>query len=365
MGLLATTKPEAYLLACLQCLADGNGNPSAPNKIQENTAFLDTVLSERNARHWRDFQCSFPGKSRPGAGAFPKVYATYEKPECGEECADLSTFGPCTDNTTTTEEYNNYLELEVNDSCGLEWRVTKEEFRQTCEGRDARIAETLRRKANAIKRNLNAKGLAAFLENAGNYPSGDSSLTDTATVTVISNAGNIIPAGFAKIKANYRKNKYKGDLITIGGDTLATYYDVKAYQGGGQNATGNVDPLPSSKFVFDDNLDSIIQDVTGDSTSSYGITMPEGAFGVYTWNEYTGDFQENFETHLETTIDIDGLTYDYYVKYSPCGKFWDIGLKLHFCWLCIPDDQYCNGEGFKWLWKFDCGEFECDSLKIC
>lgn len=153
--------------------------------------------------------------------------------------------------------------------------------------------------------------------------------------------------------------------MRFGGTTLSTYFDVRGYQGAGQNGTGTVDPFSTGTFTYDSSVDRCVQDITGDTTSSYGLVFPEGAFGIYTWNANTGYREESFEDFMKTTLTIDGITYDYFTMYDKkCGE-WMMGIGLHFCFLCWDESDYCNNEGFKWIFKFACGEFECDALNIC
>lgn len=365
MALIAATPPLAFLRACLQSLKNMDAHPLAPINIpNSSTAFLDVVMSTANMRHWRNMEVTFPGKGKIGEGNFPKVYVEFTKPNCDTPCADISAFGACgTGGSALSVEKIDYLELQIDDSCGEEWSMTKAQFVELCgDGSQAALAEELRRNAATIKRNIATKGIEAFLAAAGPYPDGVESATSPKTVTVVNENGNIVPAGFAKIKGTYRKNKYGGKVLTVGSDMLATYFDVQALQGGGQNATGKVDPLPARDFTYDEGVDTVVQAALT-TTDSYGFTFPEGAFGIVFWNEYTGINQESHENHLETTLSIDGIKYDFYITYSICDKEWKTGIKTHFTWLDIPSNLYCNGESYKWLWKFDCGVFDCDAIR--
>lgn len=368
MALENISKPLAFLNACLQCNVNLDDHPIAPNKIVPNTTFLDMIMDDSNMRHWRldTAACTFPGKGKIGEGNYPQVYIEYEPPICDAEC-DTTAIDLCNGPMAAADTTDpvRYKKLSVNDYCGVTWRLNKSEFNEFCYGPQERVRTEMRRRSTQLKRQINKKALENYILGADNYPNGTSSLTGTQTVTVINNQGNIVPAGFAAINAAYRKNYYEGATKMIGGTTLGTYFDVQGLQGGGQNLTGNTSPFVNRQFAYDSLLDAAVQDATGDTTASYGLVFPEGAFGIYTWNANTGYREESFEDFMKTTITIDGITYDYFVMYDKkCGE-WTIGLGLHFCFLCWDEEDYCNNEGFKWLFKFACGDFECDALSIC
>ena len=69
-----TKRPVEFLLSCMQCLTPLDGHPLAPININENTALLDCITSPQNMASWANMKCTFNGKGRLGAGAFPKLY---------------------------------------------------------------------------------------------------------------------------------------------------------------------------------------------------------------------------------------------------------------------------------------------------
>lgn len=368
MAFVSVSKPEAFLNACLQCNVNLEDHPIAPSKMRPDTSFLNKVMSQENMRHWdiEGSQCTFPGKGKIGEGNFPKVYVEYDAPNCDEDC-DTAALDVCNSTPTApdSQDYKRYKELQVNEYCGKSKRMTMDQLNNFCEAPADRQREELRRMAESVKRGINKQLLTNYVNGADPYPNGDSSITNTATVTVINTEGNIVPAGYAAITSAYRKNHYSGPLCNIGGTTLASYFDVRAYQGAGMNGTGTVDPFSNVQFSYDSYLDQQVQAVTGDTTASYGIVFPEGAFGMYTWNQFTGYREESFEDLLRTTLEIDGMTYDFFLMYDKKCSEWIWSIGLHWCTLCWDEADYCDSLGYKWLFKYQCGAFECDSLNIC
>jgi hypothetical protein len=215
-----------------------------------------------------------------------------------------------------------------------------------------------------MRREINVDMINEMYTTASAYPSGDASTGGTtASVMVTTADGNILPAGYAKMRGTYRAAQYYGDIMTVGGESLATYFDLKRFQGASQNynqAAGSplVDPMMESNFAYDIAFDQIVQGLQGD-TDSYGFTWPVGALGYFEYFENLGIKAKSFEDHIRTTIEIDGMMFDYSVHYDKCTSVWQVLLKKSYALPKIPDTEYCNNQGFNYLWQFDCGDPSC------
>lgn len=363
MGLQAnsTYTPEDF---CLQCINTLDNHPLAPNKIKKDLGLLDKLESSANNDYWDIVECSFAGKPATGTGekSYPKLTLSYTKPICDDgvdiDCDDTV----CTDGRPT-EDDQGYLEMAVDMCVSDKITITCEEFDQICESPKERWAKELRRMHYQMRRRKSKKVHEVVYAALSDYPSGNPSTGGTAaSVPIVTTDGRVNNSGFAKIMATYRDANYFGDLCTVGGATLASYFDIAKLAACDRGC--DLDALDLD-FAYDSQIDRSYQEWEGDK-NSHGITFPMGAFGVKSAQENTGYKAVNDEQYLANTLLIDGTLYDYWVKKDYCPELkWTIMLRERFCVPCIPDNLYCDNTGFKYHWLFKCGNFDCDVLKSC
>lgn len=367
MALNSVSKPTEFCLRIAEML---DNNPAAPRNVMQETSVLNRITAPDNVAGWDIASVTdLAGKQVPtGAeGVVAKMYLEYEKPLCkgGESSSDKL----CDITTGATADPKGYLELTINKSAERHFVVTKAEFAALCETPDMRVADKLRRIAFEIKHEMNTELIKYLHGISGNYYDGTASLGETAkTVTIIDNNGNIVNAGYTKILKEYRKVGFKGQVLNFGGDTLASYVDARGLQGMSMNSVGaNVDPLSVMPFTYDNSFDLEFQLLEEDE-DSHGVTVPLGGVHMQEYFLHTG---VNIETqHPEITrmkMLIDGVTYDYGMKYDPCGGAdkmgaWVVQLKKHYGFASIPAAAYCDSKGLNFHWKYSCGDFSCASM---
>lgn len=367
MALTAVSKPAEFCLRITQML---DNNPAAPKNVMEKPNVLERVMASDNAGLWETSSITdLAGKQVPngGEGVVAKVYLEYEKPFCAGGSSTSTAL--CDITSTPTDDPKGYLEMTIDKVAERHFTISKAEFAAICENPDARMANKLRRIAFEIKHEINRELIKYLHAISGSYPDGDASIGATAkALTVISPEGNIVPAGFAKIKEQYRKAFYEGTILQFGGETLAKYLDVKGLQGMSQNSVeANVDPLAMMPFTYDTQFDSQFQTLEGD-TNSHGVTLPLGGVHVQEWFLHTGFRREVDNPNVaRIKMMIDGMEFDYGMLYDPCGGAdktggWTIQLKKHYGFASIPAAAYCDSKGLVYHWLFNCGDFSCESL---
>lgn len=364
MGIaIAATKPEQFCLQVIQNLK----SRSAPINVKQKANFLDKIASQANMAGFEYDSMQFPGKTAP-SGTQPKLANTptlfyeYEKPFC-KGGTSSSTTSIC-DVTGSTAEQKGWMQVGIGKIAERHFTMTMEEFNSFCETPDDRKMTMIRRKAFEIKMEINREAIkAAYLE-CDAYVGGASSLGAGArTLNVVNSAGNALNADFAKIAKEYRKALYDGQIMTLGGETLADYTNVKMLQAMGTNGQGAMDPqeLFGDTFLYDTEVDPIIEGLIGVGATgkSHGITLPYGNFGFFEWFEFRNYKEISLDNHVATTMMIDGMRYDYEINFDPCDKIWKIQLKKYYDFGAIPNSAYCNGQGLMFHWNFGCGDFAC------
>lgn len=369
MASSVASKPE---LGCLQTIVSLNANPVAPTNIVQTPNVLRALMSERNMQYWNEIErITVPGKAKPTVGAAKNaarfVYE-YETPMCAGGTSAPSTNICAVD--ADTAETQKYLEVGVDKTAERHWSTPIDDFNNLCESPSQRRANFMRRKAFEILLEANTEAIQEMYANVNPYSSGTASVgADTETVKVITSTGNIVNAGFAKIKGTYRKAYYNGPLYIFGGDKIATYFDVKDFQGLSQDGNGMVDPFDAMPFIYDHSIDPELQtlEAATNPTASHGITIPVGGFGIAIYHQNEGAQALSLETRLSTTIDIEVLpglevTFDYDLKFDDCNKVYKEQLKLHYGFMSIPASEYCDSLGLNYHWLFDCGDITCTDV---
>jgi hypothetical protein len=362
MALTTRNKPEQF---CIQAMISLEKNPVAPRKIQAATNVLDRIIKADNAAGWAELnRVSFPGKPAPnGTDSGPRIYMEYDLPYCDGGSSSATNICDVADAQTT--EQKGWLEVNINKVAERHFTITKEQFANFCETPDERTADMLKRKAFEIKREINKECIQELYAVAAACKYADGTATvgnSTKAVTVINQDGNIIPAGLAKITGLYSRADFSGELMTFGGETLRNYFDIKMFQGMSMNSVGaNKDPFDMMPFIYDNQFDSEFQTLEG-GTDSHGVTVPIGALNFQEWYDNTGYNRESFEDHIATTMEIDGIKYDYNMAYDKCDKLWKVQLIKKYGFGSIPASAYCGGNGLVWHWLFQCGTWDCNAL---
>lgn len=351
------SKPELFLQSAITSI---DANPASPLSVREATPLLDRLMADDVKQYWTVIQSvSFPGKPGPKTANGlngTHIYAEYQLPYCKTNTVSNPSLNVC-DVTGTSSETKGYLELQVDQTVERHFAMSIDDFNNVVETPNQRLANLIRRQIFDMKHELNKKTITRLAALIGDYPNGNfSGGANAETVTVIDTNGNIVPLAYAKIREAYRKAFYQGDLLIFGGETLATYFDLRLLAGLNQNNQlanpGQI--LSMMPIIYDNNLDPTLQTILG-GTASHGLSIPKSGFFIYEHYENTGSRQLNEAFRQSTTLDVDGFQVDYDLKFDDCEKVWMVQLKKHAAFGSIPAAAYCNGQGLTFNWKFAAG----------
>ena len=363
MSAQAISKPELALLQTVSSLAQ---NPAAPINIKKDPTTLRRLLQNDFLSAWQlTNDPSVPGKAQPTRPAvnagINKVrhFYEYEKPYCDEDVDDCTT-NIC-DVSDTTEEQKGYLAVDVTNCASRSWKTGVDDFINLTETASQRRADYMRRMAYAILTDANKKIIEDLYASASSYSNSVNSQTTPVNLPIISDKGDILPVAFAKIKAEYRKERFNGNFVTFGGETLATYFDVRDLRLSPEGKMGAMADLMNMPFIYDSVFDETIQAAAVDSLSHL-LTVPVGSYFVRLWNENTGEKNMIDANYAYTTMLIDGIPFDYSLKFDECDRVWKEMLTLHYGLGAIPDSIYCAGRGMIKHWTASCGTVDCDVL---
>ena len=359
------TKPE---LCYLNTMTSLEKNSAAPMNIMQGTPFLDTIMQSRFTDGWMEGDAArLAGKAAP---TLPSVnpginlrrkYYTYEKPYCESDTDETCKPNICAGGTVTDEQ-TGYLATDIDQCVSETWSITKAEFLQLAETPSERRATMLRRKAWNLKKKLNRFAITQVYAALSDYFDGNPSIGGTTkNVTILKSDGKIAPVGMSRVYQEYTDVGFTGDFVIFGGRTLSTFYNTNRWQISPEGRLGTDLSDGSLPFVYDPIFDEIFQTLEA-NTLSHGVSIPVGSFALDFYNMYTGEMVDVFEDKLSTTLEIDGLTYDYQLYYDKCEQKWTEQLSLNWGYLTIPDAAYCNGIGLIKHWTFSCGDIDCDSF---
>lgn len=351
-----------YCCLQIQRSLDAIAGDKAPDRIVEKMGFTEALISPTNTNGFEAVPVdSFAGKARPAAGLKPKVEVVYEKPSC--EPANSTLIGLCGDRNVDPDTLG-YLEVTVDEFAGLGGQFSKEDFEMICEQPNERLAKQIRKKARDVVRSMNRTLIAKAYSVMGIYSDGDPSIGATAkTVNILNADGFINPAAMSAIKSQYRK-MHSDDLpIVVGGDILATWEETRIMGGLGANAIGaNVGTQSGGVDMFEDyHLDGVIQGIESD-TVSHSLTWLPGAMQLLQWYKYQGAWEElGKPDYTETTIVVDGITFDWSLYYDKCTHEWKYEISKNFDLWWVPDEVYepCWDFNHKLHFILACGDWSC------
>lgn len=366
MGAQAISKPE---LALQQILVGLNNNPAAPINIKKDPMVIDRLLGADFKAAWEILTpteaAMLAGKAKPtlrsvnsGINKVRKLFK-YELPMCDEEVGDCSTV-ICDVSATTSEQYG-YLEVGIDQCSSMSWKLNPSELANLTESVAERRAQYLRRKAHSLKVAANRAIISQLYTLVSDYADGTDAMTTPKALTLISDKGDILPVGKAKIDKEYRQSLFKGEYVIFGGETIADYFSVKGYRLSPEGKMGVSDAMADLPFVYDSDFDSLIQEAAEDELS-HAIIVPIGSVILDTWVQNTGDMYMNTPTRLSTVLTIDGIQYDYDLYIDECTKDIMEKLTLNYGMGSLPDSIYCDENGLIRHYTVQCGPFECETI---
>lgn len=340
----------------------------APDNITEQMGMTGALISPQNTTGFEAIEVNmFPGKGRPQANSKPKIEIEYESPACDEANTTMS--GLCDDQPVDGDTLG-YLEVTVDEVSSLGGQFDKEAFERICEQPDERLAKQIRKKARDVVRKMNKTLIAKAYSVMGLYPSdGASSVGGTAkSINILNADGFINPAGMAVVKSQFRRMHTDRLPIVVGGDILATWEDTRVMGGLGANAVGAQTGVQQGgvSLFLDYHLDPVIQGLETD-TDSHLLSWVPGTLRLLEWAKYKGPWEElGKEDYTETTLNIDGIAFDYSLYYDNCDHVWKYVVSKTYDLFWIPDAVYqpCWTFNHKLHFKAACGTWDCNAYQL-
>lgn len=350
----------------LQQALDSISRQLTPDQLMEGLGMIDALNSSLNRSGFEAVQSDTSPKGRPGAGTQPTIEIEYEKPECN--AVQDTKEGLCWRTSDPTKypertDSRGYLSITVDELKSTGGWFRKDEFSELCEIPSERLANRIRKEARDLKRAINTRLIELAYAYCGAYTNGDPSIgATTKSLNILNGAGHINPAAMAVVKSEYRKMHVAGPPIVVGGDILATWNDTRVVGGLGANAIGasQNSQLLGINLFLDYQIDAVIAGLEAD-TASHAISFMPGTFQILEWYDYVGYRSEAKPDYAETTIVVDGITYDWSLRYDECEKAWSYEISKNFDLFAIPDEAYqpCWDFNHRLHWELACGDFDC------
>lgn len=340
----------------LQVALDGISGENTPDAIRESFGMIDALRSGTNTAGFEAVPTAtaFPGKRPPqtggGAGNRPTVEIKYIKPT--RRTVATARTGLCATQTDLGDPYE-YLTVPVTNDRALGGQFTKQDFDELCETPSERLAISVRQTALDLMRSINSQLITQAYALVGDYADGTSSSGATSKGVVLLNPdGHVNPAAMAAVKSQYRRQHTETNPIMVGGDMLGIWRDTRVMAGMGSNAIGAAsNPLGVTGGVetyVDFQVDPIVQGINTD-TLNHAISWIPGAFQMLEWYEFVGYKEEiGKQDYTQTTITIDGMTFDWALRYDECNSRWNFELAKQFDLFAIPDASYTQGGANVW-----------------
>lgn len=340
----------------------------APNAITERMGFLAALVSEENTSGFDAIGVDmFPGKRRPLPGELPKIEVEYDLPQCND--ANQGDYPGLCDDQDVDAEKKGWLEVTVEECSSLGGQFDKAAFEQICESPNERLAKEIRSKARDVIRKMDKVLIEKAYSIMGLYADATSSIGATAkSVPILAADGFINPGGMAVVKSEFRNMHTDRLPLLVGGDILATWEDTRRMSGLGANAIG-AEPNTQSAGIdmwLDYHLDPVIRGLESD-TASHALSWVPGSIRLVEWYKYTGAWEElGKEDYTETTIVIDGMTFDYHLFYDKCDHVWKYVIGKCYDLFYVPDQAFqpCWDFNHRLHWEFGCGAWDCNAYNI-
>jgi hypothetical protein len=289
----------------------------------------------------------------------------YDLPDC--VAASQTAVDVCGD---LTDEGDNrgYLSVTVEKVSARGGEFTLDEFDGICQTPNERLGIKLRQFARSIKKDIDTQLITAMVGCLSNYSDGTDSAdvvgTATKTLNILNAAGYVNAGEWAKLKSEYRKQFAVQDAIIVGGDVLAQYEDVLQLGGKGPNAIGS-GTVGLNPYFVDYQLDAGVAAAVGGASgpdSSFAISWLPGSAQFLDYQENVGYKEYFYPQNTRTTITIDGMVFDYWLRFEECPTpKWKWVLSKRYDLFCIPEAVYapCFNSNGKLLWMLGCGDATC------
>lgn len=344
----------------------------APNATRLKLGVMEALMSPNN----RDGVQVAQMVSQLGTGVADgatacKIEIEFELPDCvAATASEIDICGA----VASIGDTRGYLQQEVTRYAGRAGTWTLDEFDCICESPDERLAKTMMKLARSINKAIEIDAVTQIATYLSNYADGTDSTDvaggNTRTLNILNSAGHVNASEWSKLRAEYRKQFSMDDPILVGGDILAQYDDVRL-AGLGANAVGNTNPdqlVNDNRFIsyeLDSAMDTALGSPAKAAGTSYAISWMPGAIQMLEYLENQGRKEWFYEQSSRTTITIDGVVYDWYLKFEECGSagepHWKFKLEKRYDFFHIPASVYssCFPSNGNLLWLLGCGDATC------
>lgn len=363
---MATVINKTGITPCLLLQNEINKNfgALASDAMKPNVGLYNALISDANRVGVSINEDVNNGQARPTNTSKRIVQLRYVKPTCTDESVDAEV-GECVtpDRGLASTGYAN---VEVNDFVSFGFELNDAEFDEMCASRTTVYTENLMSEYYKALKRLDKKLLAKVLPTFGNYPNGDSSLTETIDVPFINANGTPNIGAFAKIQAFYRQLGYPANPIFVGDSDLLSLEYMQKYLGQGANGI-NLANFTFNNFFFDAQVNAEIGDAPTDKRL---ITF---APGTYQFVNFLDTKRREVEKPMLLTINGEEVTrfekenkvmsledgdWDFYYTYD-CGKH-NFNWQKRFDLFSLPSDAVCNYPSL--LFGVDCGDLTCTTF---
>ena len=330
------------------------------NWLQTNGFYSALTSAENRAGYERELAAireDLKNKVLPNT-TFPKVQFKFLKPDCSDQTVTSPT-APCDSVAVGTDLYD-YVNITVDRYQERKFTITRAQFDSVCYGKDSYLADTLRREAKGVLRDMNKVLGTQVTALMGAYSDGVASLVTPVTLPLFNTTGGINASGLTRLETEYfLAGATGGDITTVGGIDLRKYNSALGLSA--INSTNGTDAskLSDFPFYFDTSLAKNVM-----------ITWQNTTIQLLEAYRYEGERREFSEAMIRTTMPIDGVEFDMSMFYDPCVNdgSWTVTLSKRFGLGYIPTADYtCMPEaGMNAKLKFlvGCGAMDCAALDL-
>lgn len=358
MGVVTTTSS----LCCIQLQRslDAMLPNTAPSNFPYDGGLLAALKDSRNVGQFTMEDPRLRGKGRPQAANACKLELVYEAPFCADAvdgCLDIC------DTLPAQGDSRQYLSVEIDRQKSVGGTFDEYEFACLCESPQERLAKRVQQGAMQLKKTMVEDLSELMYAQVGSYSNGNASnaALTTEDLKLLNPGGYSNPMGLAKLVNEHRIQRCKENPFIVGGLPLENWQRARSV--GGLNGNHPVTPgdqsFGASVFV-DLDFDFALQASEAD-TLNRAISWCPGGFQLLEWFENEGYMEKTHEHYTFTTLMIDGLKYDFYLRYQECGRIWSWVLCKSYDLFCLAEALYapCIVGNHKLGWTLDCGNFDC------
>jgi len=305
------------------------------------------------------------GKGRPLIGNNCIIEIEYEAPFCADAvdgCLDV-----CAVDLPVQGDSLLYLQTTVDYQKSAGGTFTEYDFNCLCEGPNERLTKRIEQGAKNIKATMTKHLAELMYAQVGSYSNGNASNAVTVEDLILLNgAGYTNPAGMVKMINEHRRQYSDGAPFFVGGLPIETWQHVRGVSGLNGNATvAPGDPSFGASLYVDLQFDQAIKDLNVD-TDDHAISWSPGAFQLLEWYENKGYMEKFKEDYTFTVMTIDGIDYDFYLRYQECTRTWSWVLCKAYDLFCLTEAMYapCIIGNHKMHWNMTCADFDCAAYDV-